>query len=334
MPVSSGVPQGSILGPLLFLLYINDLPSCVKSSKVALFADDTKLYINVNNIQDCHNLQGDLDSVMRWSETWKMNFNIKKCKILTITTKTNPVVYSYTMYDKQVQRCDNIKDIGVIIDNKLSWNSHIHTCVNKANRLMGLIKRTLGYSAPTNVSRQLYVSLVRSNLEYCCPVWSGTTSNNIVLVERVQRSATRYITHYENSNYQSRLIKLNLLPLNYRREYLDICFFFKCFNGIYNTNINKFVTFVRNNGICTRSMSDATKLQVPITNTLRDQKSYFNRIVFLWNELPSELRNIRDFKMFKLSIYSYFLNLLHNDFRCNNVCTWSMNCRCAKCRIV
>jgi hypothetical protein len=238
LPVTSGVPQGSILGPLLFILYINDIPSCLKYSKITCFADDTKLYTSVNNIDDCHKLQVDLCALLKWSDTWKMQLNYSKCKILSITHKRTVIMYDYYMGNQLLERCENMKDLGIIIDRKLNWNVHVSKTVSKANKVMGLVKRTVGYNAHTSVTRQLYISLVRSLLEYCTPVWNGLAMHDVILIERVQRSATRYILKFPDIDYRERLIKLHMLPLSFRRDYLDVCLFFKyCHNIMYNCNV-------------------------------------------------------------------------------------------------
>ena len=333
LPVTSGVPQGSILGPLLFLLYINDLPTHVTHSQIVLFADDTKIYMPINNISDCVKLQEDLNSLMSWSIKWKMLFNISKCKVLTVTQRKNPVIFDYCMDSTHLLRCANIKDIGVFVGSKLNWSTHIESVVNKTNRVMGVIRRTVGYSAPTSVKRQLYISLARSCLEYCSQVWSGTSSENIQLIERVQRSATKYILQQPDLNYHERLRELNMLPLTYRREYLDLCMFYKCVNNIYDINVADYVQFTRENLVFTRNSLDVTKLRIPKTNTTLYQKTYFNRIVFLWNKLPEQIRASSEFVIFKKCTYEYFKDLLHNYFDCDNKCTWSMNCRCQRCLI-
>jgi hypothetical protein len=326
LPVLSGVPQGSILGPLMFILYINDIHTCINYSNIALFADDTKLYTNVKSNEDCVNLQKDLDSMLEWGKKWKMKLNISKCKILTITLKNEPINYNYIMYGENLQRCTNIKDIGVFIDDKLNWNQHVQTTVCKARRITGLIKRTVGCSAPNSVKKQLYMSLVRSSLEYCSPVWSGTSVQNIVKIERIQRYVTRFILNYSwksGVNYRERLIELNMLPLAYRREYLDLCLFFKCYNNIPSVHTSNRITRSKTNN----------SLNIPSTHILLFQKMYFNRIVFLWNCLPVHIQNVTHINSFKLLLKQHFISLLNNYFDCNNTCTWSLKCRCNKCRL-
>ena len=334
LPVTSGVPQGSILGPLLFLLYIDDIVDCIHHSKIMLFADDTKMYRVVKDNSDCLKLQNDLDKLLSWSIKWKMTFNVNKCKLVTVTLKKHPVVFQYSMNNDPLERCLSTKDIGVTIESKLNWNMHIKSCVNKASKVLGLVKRTVGYTSPVKVKKQMYISLVRSIVEYASQVWSGTTIQNVLLLERLQRSATRYILQRDGLNYRERLLELNMLPLTYRREYFDLCMFFKALRNYCDLDVNQQVTFTRNTEHVTRNSADQSKLQVPKTNTELYKKTYFKRIVFSWNKLPANIRNLSDLNVFKNETYRYFLNLLYTRFDSDDVCTWTSNCRCQKCKIL
>jgi hypothetical protein len=153
LPVISGVPQGSILGPLLFLLYINDMPSVVQHASLALFADDSKCYKTIKNISDCEHLQTDIDALYAWSRTWDLNFHPSKCQIISITRRRNVVKFDYKMNGIVMGRTNSIKDLVVDIPSTLVWNDHINTVVNKCNKKLGMIKRAIGFNAPQNVSK-------------------------------------------------------------------------------------------------------------------------------------------------------------------------------------
>ena len=142
LPVTFDVPQGSILGPLLFLLYINDLPISVRHSKIALFADDAKCVINVKSVASCIELQGDIDSIFSWSQKWPLIFNISKCFIITFTSLRNPVSFNYSMNGVALKRVTEVQDLGITLDSALRWNIHVKNIISKANRVSGLIKRT------------------------------------------------------------------------------------------------------------------------------------------------------------------------------------------------
>ena len=173
-PVQSGVPQGSILGPFLFLIFI-DMPEVLKYSDICLFADDTKIFKSINSVNDCLKLQQDIDALYKWSTKWGLNFNPSKCKILTVTRLTNQYLFKYKLNGCELERVTEMKDLGIIIDNKLSWNKHVTQNVKKANNFLGLIKRTVEHKAHSFVKSQLFKTLVCSILEYCTPARGGLT---------------------------------------------------------------------------------------------------------------------------------------------------------------
>ena len=124
-PVTSGVPQGSVLGPLLFLLYINDLPQNIQS-QVRLFADDTAVYLTVTSSEDANTLQADLDTLQEWERTWDMDFNPSKCQVLHITRSRQPLQSQYTLHGQFLESVDSAKYLGVNITQDLNWNHHIN----------------------------------------------------------------------------------------------------------------------------------------------------------------------------------------------------------------
>ena len=159
--VSSCVPQGSILGPMLFLLFINDMPKVVSSIKLCLFADDPKCYEKVLSHKDCHLLQNDLNNLYDYGIRWGLKFRFEKCTMLSVTRKKVPIDFTYTINNRPVRRVKSMKDLGVSVTSDLSRNSHINTLVFSCNRMMGMIKRSVGYNAPRHITSYLYSTLVR-----------------------------------------------------------------------------------------------------------------------------------------------------------------------------
>ena len=172
-----GIPQGSVLGPVLFLLYINDLPDNV-TSNVYMFADDTKIYRPMTSHEDTTILQNDLDCLQSWSTKWLLNFNLHKCKVMSITKSTACSHDSADYYlinqssktsSTPILRCTEEIDMGVVFDTKLSFRNHIYMSINKANRLLGIIRRS--FCALDNTSfTLLYKAIVRSHLEYATTI--------------------------------------------------------------------------------------------------------------------------------------------------------------------
>ncbi|CAB4026866.1 Hypothetical predicted protein, partial [Paramuricea clavata] len=193
-PVTSGVPQGSILGPMLFLLFINDLPDIIPpTTSKGLYADDTKLYTAITSRQDCDNLQVALSYVDDWSKESNISFNTSKCKALTISRRKQPIVINYHLGSAELIRVESEVDLGITVTSNLSWNRHITKLVTKANSTLGLLRRTCPMLTNCDARRTLYLSLVKSQLSYATEIWSPYQSLNKISFEKLQRPATRWI---------------------------------------------------------------------------------------------------------------------------------------------
>ena len=169
IPVDSGVPQGSVLGPSLFLFYINDMPEGIQSS-VRLFADDTIAYITVTTDNDASNLQSDLNKLAVWEQKWLMKFHPEKCNVLTISKKRNPIVKDYILHGHILERVTEAKYLGCTITSDLKWGKHVSNICSKANNTLSFLKRNLNISNKS-IKEKAYMSLVRPTLEYASVVW-------------------------------------------------------------------------------------------------------------------------------------------------------------------
>ena len=170
--VTSGVPQGSVIGPLLFLIYINDLPEQV-SSTTRLFADDSLLYRKIRSPADTKALQEDLDRLQKWELDWMMSFNPSKCEVIRVTKKRNPITANYNIHGQDLNFVKDGKYLGVQISESLSWNAHIASTAKKASNSLAFLRRNLT-SCPPDVKAQSYKTLVRPILEYASTVWDPT----------------------------------------------------------------------------------------------------------------------------------------------------------------
>ena len=182
LPVSSGVPQGSILGTLLFLVYINDLPTSISSPcvNISLFADDTKCFTVVNTLTDAYVFKSEAENVEKWAQTWSLKFNASKCKVLSITRKHHRLVADYVINGKSLEHVNSQKDLGVMISSDLKWNKQTYEKVSKANRMLGMIKRSTIHLKNSSTRRSLYLTLVRSHLEVHKPspcIWNSKEYN-------------------------------------------------------------------------------------------------------------------------------------------------------------
>ena len=223
--VTSGIPQGSVLGPILFVMYINDMPESLENnSTVKMFADDSKLYKRTDNTNGASDLQRDLDKLYEWSSKWLLKFHPEKCKVVSLGNRPSediPTLCLYTQHPNgtlekvTLQETTSEKDIGVYIDNKLSFRDQINTKTTKANTIMGIIRRNFDY-LDKNIFMQLYRSLARPHLEVSNSAWSPILKQDIETIEDVQKRATRQIPGFKVLEYQQRLKLLGLptLPPN------------------------------------------------------------------------------------------------------------------------
>ena len=222
--VTSGIPQGSVLGPILFVIYINDLPNCT-TNQVKMFADDTKIFSRSDVHGNEASLQKDLDELVKWSEKWQLKFHPEKCALMKLGPRTDTEYYM-TSKDKngnetciKIQEKEAEKDLGVFVDNSLSFKHHVEKAKLKANRVMGLIRRSFDYLSE-EMFVQLFKALVRPILEYGHSVWNldiATRKGLCAQLESVQRAATRMLAHPNHLSYHRRLEKLKLPSLEHRR---------------------------------------------------------------------------------------------------------------------
>lgn len=213
LPVISGVPQGSILGPLLFLIFVNNIYDSVISSNIALFDDDPKLYKNISCSLDSFSLQQDLNRLCVWSHVWKLKLNEYKCTLVRFSSKLSALVlHNYHIIDETISEQASFKDLGIIFSSDLSWRSHHQYILANVYKMLGLLKHVFSNSHFPPIKRKLYVCLVRSKLMFDSPVWRPHLKD-ISVIGQLQCRATKYILREYTSTYKARLINLQLLPL-------------------------------------------------------------------------------------------------------------------------
>ena len=204
------MPQGSVLGPVLFLLYINDTNNAI-TSQIKLFADDSVLYRNIRDQNDKVILQNDLDTISSWAEKWLIEVNIDKCSVLSITLKRSSIFHDYNILGATLRRVTNHDYLGVTIESDLNWLRHVTIFFNKASRTLGLLRITLS-PCSQNVKYIAYKMLVRPQLEYASEVWNPYAMKCIKTIGQIQRNSCRFIFHeYRRDTDTSLLInRLNL----------------------------------------------------------------------------------------------------------------------------
>ena len=305
----SGIPQGSVLGPLLFVIFINDLPD-ILLSRAYLFADDTKIFSTSQHdvsetAQD--DIDKDLASLDKWSEDWLLKFNAKKCHQLFIH-KPRQTVTTTTRYLKDEHNeptplecvtCE--KDLGITIDNHLNFQRQINTMVSKASRNMGIIRRTISH-LEKDIFVPLYTTLVRSHLEYGHSVWSPHLIGDIKKLEAVQRAATKKVNGLREMDYSDRLKHLGLTTLSFRRLRGDMINVYKILKGVYDHEATLSLT---------RDMAgrrgNSLKLLVEggVNNDIR-KYSFRVRIVKHWNNLPDAVVTAPSVNSFKNRLDNYW----------------------------
>ena len=222
------MPQGSVLGPILFLTYINDLPEQVRS-RVRLFADDTALYLTLNDMTDCQTIQTDLDTLQSWEGEWDMEFNPGKCQVIRVSRSRNPIPSKYILHGHILAVIDHAKYLGVNISLDLKWNSHVNNMVSKANRSLGFIKRNIKTKHQT-IRATAYKTLVRPQLEYASCAWDPYTRELSDKIEMVQRRAARWtVSDFSPTSSVSLILdRLGWETLEHRRS----CARLSLFHGI------------------------------------------------------------------------------------------------------
>ena len=229
---SSGVPQGSVLGPILFLLYINDLPDSIQSN-VRLFADDTAVYLAVQGQEDTDIIQNDLNILQEWEKAWDMEFNPSKCQVVHISRSRKLIKNKYTMHGQVLDSIDHARYLGVDISSDLNFSHHVNRITANASKSLGFLKRNIKTKHP-GIREAAYKATVRPQVEYASSVWSPYTKKDIYKVEMVQRRATRWILS-SYSPYQSVTElqqQLNLRSLEQRRVDAKVIMLYKIIHGL------------------------------------------------------------------------------------------------------
>lgn len=235
LPVPSGVPQGSHIGPLLFSLYINDIGDILKNSNHLLYADDTKLFRIVRSIDDCRKLQEDLNALYDYCLSNQLFLNSDKCFTISYTRKRNKIAHDYCINQQVLKRVTSIRDLGIIMDSMLSFNNHIDHVLASAFRNLGFILRISKPFNKLNTLKILYYSFVRSYADFCSVVWSPCYKVHINRIEKLQKKfikSLNYRYNITNESYTASLKRYRLMSLHNRRKMFDLVFLYKILNNL------------------------------------------------------------------------------------------------------
>ena len=298
-PVTSGVPQGSVLGPVLFTIFINtfDIPIDSLTDILSKFADDTKVGRVVISDNDHKTMQSAIDLIMKWSREWQMDFNISKCKILHFGRSNQ--CKSYLMDGQPLKACSEETDIGVIISNDLKPSLQCAAAAKKANMTLGRMARAVTYR-DRHVWLRLYQVYVRPQLEYAIQAWRPWLSKDINLLESVQKRAIRMTSGLKGRNYEEKLHELGMQSLEDRRTRGDAIQIWKILNNHDNVSEDTWFTrCIHNSTRDTRQSVNDLNLEHKTFNTDIRKNSFSVRGSRLWNSLPNDLRSSMKLREFK-----------------------------------
>lgn len=294
--VYSGVPQGSVLGPLLFLIYINDLPSVVNSN-ILLFADDCVVFREITNSNDVASLQSDLGAIADWCSEWLMQLNINKCKVMRVSRKSSRPP-PYHIDNIHLESVTSYKYLGVYITANLNWSAHIEHLINKANRMLGYLRRNF-YHVPSSLKLLLYKTLIRSKLEYATSVWDPTHINLITALEMVQNNSVRFIraNYSRTASITSMKSDLSLPSLSLRRKVSRIALFHKMYH---HPDLRD--RLIPQPSYVSHRTDHRHKVGFASCNTEYFYQSFLPRTSRDWNGLPADIVNINNCKHFRNSV--------------------------------
>ena len=296
LAVESGVPQGSVLAPVLFLIYINDMPEGV-NSYINLFADDAKLCRCVKSEEDCEILQEDLNKIWRWSEKWEMEFNLNKSHVMEMGKSGRRLVGTYKMGEGVVlKKVNKEKDLEVIMQENGQPESYIDRMFGETYNLLKNIRLAFHYM-DKEMMKKLISTVIRPRLEYAGVVWSPHKKKHIRKLERLQRVATKMVPELTEMTYEERLRAMDIPTLEQRRERGDLIQVYKLVNGMDEVDNNELILKEEIDNRHTRSHSKKLRKG----RCLRDVKKYSfpQRCIETWNGLNEEVVSAKSVHSFK-----------------------------------
>ncbi len=301
--VDSGVPQGTVLGPLLFLLYINDIADNL-TSEIRLFADDCILYRQINSISDCSNLQDDINKLHEWGVTWQMEFNAKKCYVMNMGNKKQMILHNYTLNNHLLTTVDHHQYLGVYLSHKCKWDYQYDHMVKKANRILGMLRRNL-QKCSRAAKATAYLALVRPHLEYASVVCDPYEAKYINKLEMVQRRAARFVyNNYSRETSVSTMISdLGWDTLQQRREASRLILMKQILSN--ESAIPKSIVKPAPTRSRRSASGNSFQLDQPFCRTDVHKNSFIPRTCKDWNNLPDSIASTNSMNSFKSQCISF-----------------------------
>ena len=304
--VLSGVPQGTVLGPLFFLIYINDISENLSPGTfLRLFADDSLLYRVIRCIQDAITLQKDLLTLQAWCIKNKMEFHPKKCQVIRITNKIKPIINSYSIYGVVLEVFNSVKYLGVTIDSNLNWKDQCNNVHHKACFMMSFLERNF-YRCPPHIKIKLYNALVRPILEYGCSAWDPYRKYQIEQLEKINKRAARFVTgnhKREHGETEKNMVTLGWPPLLERRNKIKLTMLFKIKSNLVHVPIDDLHPNPRK----------PENYLVPSSSVDPHLFSFFPSTIRLWNSAPLDLKTCTSLSSFKANLDKVTLKQSYNN---------------------
>ena len=327
LQVVSGVPQGSILGPSLFVLFINDISSGLSpGTNVMLYADDTKIWREMATEEDHKTMQRDIDYLLDWALRNNMKFHPGKCKVLSVSKSQSPFIgilpfiqHFYTMGDLVLDYTESEKDLGIFMNKVLNFNDQADFLYGKANQKLGMLKRNCYFVMDTNRRKALYLTLVRSMFEHCPVVWRPASKSIINKLEGLQKRALKWIRNEMGTSYSIDDLyhlhckELNILPIKFRFDYHDLKTLHLIINGFSCVKLPEYLKFYSGSSRLRSTHLDHLSLESdvrPVGSSLPSSRrgfanNFFYRSHLMWNRLPLALREIVRPSIFKTELIKY-----------------------------
>ena len=298
--VVSGVPQGSVLGPTLFLIFINDIDYAAEITEAIIkkFADDTKCFMVVESDEQRNQFQGMLNNLEEWSSVWQMNFNTDKCHVLHVGKKNSK--YQYEWGGGYLEKTTEEKDVGVLISDTLKPSLQCAKAASKANLVLGQMSRAISYRDKFTFVK-LYKVYVRPHLQYCSSAWYPFNTGDKEVLENVQRRAVKMVSGISGT-YEEKLRELGLTTLEANRVRGDMIEMFKIMTGKSKIAFQQFfeLAHIRNGAVNTRGNCGYLNVEEPkLAKTDVRRFSFSQRCPRLWNSLPDAVKMSASVPSFK-----------------------------------
>ena len=337
LPVILGVPQGSLLGPILFTMFINDIfEQVTEGTQILLYADDTKIWREIKCWNDHISLQRSVSNLYDWSVKNKMFFHPDKCKVLSVSPTGASCQFStlpffqfyYTLNDSIIDYVPQQTDLGLYVCSNLNWSSHCEYITSSMTTKFNLLRRTCYFLRNSANKRSLYLTMVRSLTEHCSPIWCNIGRTQLLLLEKLQKRVVKWIRNeplesYTNDQYVFYLKGINCLPFKELFLYNDLRLFYQIVNNMIQIQLPNTIVPInvadlrptRQNrdifaGIDRSKLVDKSK-SYKHSSALHD--SFFHRATRFWNELPCEIRQMEDLPSFLVKLKAHLFSTIDID---------------------